>query len=166
MTLNIAQLREHVAAHFPHAKQVGDSIVRFTRDAGKEPFAVYYFDIAQDLPTTQETLTKYQDRVIGTHFFEGRTSLQWSNYLYFVTSGERLASSEVRRAKDLIERDRSYARKFVIAEEELDSVLAPSVIAPRADTGPHTNILSLWIDQLVAAGLDTAILSNDDLPKR
>ena len=116
MTLNLAQLRERVAARFPHVEQVDDSVIRFTRDAGKEPFAVYYFDIAQDLPQTQETLTKYQDRVIGTHYFEGKTSLQWSNYLYFVTSGERLASSEVRRAKELIERDRSYARKFVITE--------------------------------------------------
>jgi exonuclease SbcC len=165
MTLNLAQLRERVAARFPHVEQVDDSVIRFTRDAGKEPFAVYYFDIAQDLPQTQETLTKYQDRVIGTHYFEGKTSLQWSNYLYFVTSGERLASSEVRRAKELIERDRSYARKFVITEEELDSVLAPPVIAP-ADAGPRTNILSLWIDHLVEAGLETAILSNDDLPRR
>jgi len=148
MTLNIEKLREHVAMRFPDVEQVDDSIIRFTRNAGTLPFAVYYFDITQDLPATQERLTKYQDRVIGRHYFEGRKSLQWSNYLYFVTSGDRLASSEVRQAKELIESDRSYARKFVIAEEDVDSVLTPPVIAP-SEAGPRTNVLTVWIDRLV-----------------
>jgi len=165
MTLNIAQLRERVAARFSDVEQVEDSIIRSTKKSGELPFAVYYFDITEDLPGTQETLTKYQDRVIGSHYFEGRKSLQWSNYLYFITSGDRLASSDVRQAKELIEGDRSYARKFVISEEELESVLAPTVVAP-AETTPHASILSLWTDRLVEAGLDKAILSDDDLPTR
>jgi len=165
MTLNAFQLRERVAARFPDVEQVDDAIFRFTRQVGKLPFAVYYVDVAQDLPTTQEMLTKYQDRVIGRHYFEGEKSLQWSNYLYFVTSGDRLASSEGRQAKELIERDRSYARKFVISENELDSVLAPAVVEPPEAT-PHANILSVWTDRLVEAGLDRAILSDHDLPAR
>lgn len=167
MTINIAQLRERVAAEagFSAVEQVEDSIIRFTRKTGDLPFAVYYLDVAQVLPGTQETLTKYQDRVIGSRYFEGSKSLQWSNYLYFITSADRLASSKVRQAKELIERDRSYARKFVISEEELDSVLTPPVVVP-ADATTHVSILSVWTERLVEAGLDRAILSNDDLPKR
>jgi recombinational DNA repair ATPase RecF len=166
MTLEIAQLRKSVATRFPGAEQLDDSIIRFTRNHGELPFAVYYLDIGRDLPGTQEMLTKYQDRVIGGHYFEGRKSLQWSNYLYFVISGDRLASSEVRQAKELIERDRSYARKFVISEEELDSVLTPPAVAPPADATPQASILSLWTNRLVEAGLDKAILSDHDLPTR
>lgn len=165
MTLSISEVRDRVAARFPDVEEVDDSVLRFTRRAGKAPFAVYYLDIAQDLPGTPESLTKYQDRVIGSHYFEGTKSLQWSNYVYFVTTADRLASSEVRKAKDLIEGDRSYARKFVISEEELDSVLTPVVIAP-ADATPRANVLSVWIDRLVEAGLDGAILSDEDLPTR
>lgn len=165
MTLNIAQLRERVAALFSDVEQVEASIIRSTKKSGELPFAVYYFDVTEDLPGTQEALTRYQDRVIGSHYFEGKKSLQWSNYLYFITSGDRLASSEVRQAKELIEGDRSYARKFVISEEELDSVLAPTVVTP-AKTTPHASILSLWTDRLVEAGLDKAILSDHDLPTR
>jgi recombinational DNA repair ATPase RecF len=165
MTLSISQLRDRVAARFPDVEQVDESIIRFTRKAGEVPFAVYYLDIAQDLPRTQETLTKYQDRVVGSHYFDGKKSLQWSNYVYFVTSADRLASGEVREVKELIERDRSYARKFVISEDELDSVLTPVVVAP-ADATPRTNVLSVWVDRLVEAGLDGAVLSNDDLPTR
>ena len=166
MTLNISQLRDRVkAAHFSDVEQVDDSIIRFTRKAGKLPFAVYYFDVAQDLPETQETLTKYQDRVIGKHYFEGKKSLQWSNYLYFVTSRKRLAGEEVLQAKELIERDRSYARKFVISEEELETVLQPRAVEITAEA-PQANILSVWVDQLTDAGLARAILSDDDLPTR
>jgi exonuclease SbcC len=165
MTLDITQLRERIASQFPNAEQIDDSIIRFTRNAGDHPFAVCYFDIAQHIPESQKTLVEYLDRVIGSHYFDGDKSLQWSNYLYFVTSEERLSRNEVRKAKELIERDRTYARKFVISELELDSVLAPPVVTP-AESTPHTNILSLWTDRLIDAGLDTAVLSNDDLPKR
>jgi len=165
MTLNISQLRERVVARFSDVEQVDDSIIRFTRKAGELPFAVYYLDVAQDLPGTQEALTKYQDRVIGSRYFDGRKSLQWNNYLYFVTSADRLERSEVRKAKELIEHDRSYARKFVISEDELDWVLTPPVVA-LVDATPRANVLSTWTDRLVEVGLDRAILSNDDIPTR
>ena len=165
MISNITQLRERVAIMFPDVEQVGNSILRFTKGFEGSPYAVYYLDIAQDLPNSQETLTKYQDRVIGSHYFEGRKSLQWSNYLYFITSRDRLRSGEVIDAKELIERDRSYARKFVIPEEDLELVLTPPVITP-VEATPHAGILSIWTKQLVDADLDRSILSDDDLPTR
>lgn len=165
MTISVSQLRDRVAVLFPDVEQVDDSVIRFTKKVGDQPYAVYYLDIAHDLPNSQETLTKYQDRVIGRHYFEGRKSLQWSNYLYFITSRDRLVSGEVIDAKELIERDRNYARKFVIPEEDLALVLKPPVITP-AETTPHAGILSIWSEILVDADLDRAILSDDDLPTR
>jgi exonuclease SbcC len=165
MTLNIAQVRERVAKRFTDFEQVDDSVIRFTKKAGDQPFAVCYLDVAQDLPGTPEMLTKYQDRVIGRHYFEGGKSLQWNNYLYFITSSDRLKSDEARKAKELIERDRTYARKFVILEDELDLVLTQPLVLP-AEATHRTNVLSLWIDRLSDAGLDRAILSDDNLPKR
>jgi len=165
MSISISQLRKRVAEQFKDVEQVDESIIRYTRKLGDLPFAVYYLDVAEDLPGTSEKLTKYQDRVIGSHYFEGVKNLQWSNYLYFITDRQHLEKSEVRQAKEFIEGDRSYARKFVIAEDQLDSVLAPTVVGP-TEAFPQTNILSLWVDRLVEAGLDSAILSSDDLPKR
>ena len=166
MSISIGQLRERVAARFPDVEQVGDSIIRSVRRAGKKPFAVYYFDIAQNLPETQETLASYQDRVIGARYFEGEKSLQWSNYLFFITDRDFVENDKVRHAKELIERDRSYARKFVISEDELDSALAPAASPPTPDLTPHASILTLWTDRLIEAGLDKAVLSDDDLPAR
>ncbi|MRS04101.1 hypothetical protein EG832_12910, partial [bacterium] len=61
--------------------------------------------------------------------------------------------------------DRSYARKFVISEDELETVLKPLVVEP-CNGFPHANILSVWVDILTSAGLNRAILSDDDIPKR
>lgn len=165
MTINIARLRAKVADLFPDVEQVADSVIRFTKRVGDQPYSVYYFDIAQNLPNSQETLAKYQDQIIGSHYFEGKKSLQWSNYLYFITDRDRLKIPEVFNAKELIERDRAYARKFVISEEELEQVLVPPVITAAEDT-PQVSVLSTWSEQLANADLHKAIFSDDDLPTR
>jgi len=165
MTLSVSELQERVAAQFSDVQQVDESILRFTKKSGEKPFAVCYVDITDDLPGTIDTLSKYQDRVIGMHYFEGNKSLQWNNYLYFVTSEERLEKKEARQAKELIEGDRRYARKFVITEDEIESVLNPPVVA-HTDITPHANILSIWTERLAEAGLDDAILSDDPIPRR
>jgi len=165
MSLSISQLYDRVTVQFPDAEQVDDSIIRFTKKMGEQPYAVYYLDITQSLPDSQEELTAYQDRTIGSHYFEGSKSLQWSTYLYFITNYDSLKSDEMNVAKELIERDRSYARKFVIPEDELELILSPQVISQEA-AAPHAGILSIWTNHLIEANLDRAILSDDDLPTR
>lgn len=165
MSLNFNQIKERVADQFADMHQMGDSIIRFTKKADQEPYAVCYLDFTNDLPGTQEKLDKYQDSVIGQYYFDGRPSLQWSNYLYFIISKELLAKSEMQHAKGLIESDRSYARKFVITEKELDSILSPRpVVTP--DKAPNASIHSIWTDRLVNAGIDGAILSDKTMPAR
>ncbi len=165
MSLNFNEWKERFSTRFPDMRQVEDSIIRFTKTADQKPYAVYYLDFAKDLPITQEKLDKYQDRVIGRFYFEGPPSLQWSNYLYFITNEELLANNEVRQAKELIESDRNYARKFVITEKELDSIFSTRpVVTP--DTAPNASILSIWTDRLVDVGIDGAILSDKTMPAR
>ena len=165
MTVTASQLHSRVVARFPDAEQINDTVIRFTKKMEGNPYAVYYLDVAQNLPSSQEILTKYQDRIIGSHYFEGSKSLQWSNYLYFITSREQLKRGEVIDAKDLIERDRNYARKFVIPEDEIDQILKPPVIAP-TELAPHEGILSIWASSLADAGLDAVIFSDNNLPAR
>ncbi|MBC8553520.1 MAG: AAA family ATPase, partial [Candidatus Brocadiales bacterium] len=165
MSLNIIQVKERFIAQYPDMQQVDDTIIRFTKRVDQIPYAIYYLDFSEDIPKTEEKLSKYQDRVIGRYYFEGRPSLQWSNYLYFIASQELLNKMEVKQAKEFIESERSYARKFVITEEELNTILTPlSVLSP--DAAPHDSIYSIWVDRLVNAGIDRAILSDDNLPAR
>ncbi|MEI6654297.1 MAG: AAA family ATPase [Verrucomicrobiota bacterium] len=167
MTINISKLRDRIEAGigFSEVEQVSESILRAVRKAGDLPFAVYYFDIAQHIPTSKEILLQYQDTVIGSRYFDGQKSLQWNNYLYFITSKHSLYTEEFRKIKSWIERDRSYARKFIITELELEIVFRPPIVAPADDVLP-SSIRSVWMDILVRNGLEAAVLSDKDLTTR
>ena len=115
--LSLTKLRDRMRPRFPDVEQVEESVIRFTRRLEDRPFAVYYVDISPNLPSTLEALTSYQDRVIGKRYFDGRKSLQWSNYLYFIVADEQSTTDAVSKARELIEQDRTYARKRVITEK-------------------------------------------------
>src|SRR4051812_22401719 len=100
--LSFNQLKQQVSARFSDSQTIEDNVIRFVRKSNDRPFAVCYLALNQDLPSDEDELTKYQDRVVGTLYFEGAKSLQWSNYLYFITSSQRLATAKVQRAKDWI----------------------------------------------------------------
>ena len=66
MTLDIARLRKRVATKFPNVEQVEDSILRFTKGLEGTPYAVYYLDIAQDFPSSQEMLTRVRANFVSS----------------------------------------------------------------------------------------------------
>src|SRR5262245_54068264 len=153
MTISIKQLRERLSSRYPDIEQIGQSVVRFTRRAGDRPFAVYYVDVAPQLPSTPAALDDYQDNVVGKRYFEGSKSLQWSNYLFLLVENQLAWTEAVQKTKDLIERDRKYARKFVVTEDELDSAISPPSVRPIARP-VSPNILNVWMNLLAEANLD------------
>lgn len=159
-----AELAERVTARYPDALRIGDNVIQFTRRAGSRPFAVYYLDCKSDIPRSPDELRSYQDRIIGRRYFEGSSSLQWNNYLYFVANDDRLNASDTARIRELLEQDRTYARKFLIGEAELDNVLGPDVVKPGETT--ETSVLSIWNNTLAQAGLGRAVWGDLDVPKR
>lgn len=165
MTLNINQLQSRMESRFSDVARVDNSVIRFTRRVKGKTFAVYYVGVDDHLPSTRDELSAYQDRIIGNHYFDGQKSLQWSNYLYFVVSNDLLKSAQVRKVKEIIEDDRTYARKFVITEDELDLAIEPPKLHP-SDSLPHAGILSTWMTELTNANLDQVILSDESLRAR
>ena len=154
MTLSIDVLRNRLQPRFPDLEQVGDSVVRFTRKAKERPFAVCYVDVSIELPESREALDAYQDKVVGRHFFDGEQSLQWSTYLFFVVDPERLSRGPFRATKELIERDRRYARKYVVTEKQLDEAITlPSL--RNADGQIDAGILTTWTTILSEANLES-----------
>lgn len=160
----VAQLQAQIAKQFPNAAIIGDRAVRIEKTSGDAPYAVLYFDANDELPTDDEALRDYVDNLIGPDYFRGPKSLQWSNYLYFLTKKAYLNTQEGVRAKQLVEADRRYARKFVIPEEDLERVL--STPAASQNSGKRSTVFTAWIEELEKAGLDGAILGDDDMPTR
>lgn len=163
--LSFIQLQRRVSAHFSDFQTLEENVIRFVRRSNDRPFAVYYLALNQDLPSNEDELAKYQDRVVGSLYFEGTKSLQWSNYLYFITSSQRLATSKVQRAKEWIENNRSYARKFVVSDQEVDEILSPPIAAPEGESA-SPSVISVWTQELQARGLHKAIFNDDGMPSR
>ncbi|MBX9692622.1 MAG: AAA family ATPase, partial [Cyanobacteria bacterium] len=105
-------------------------------------------------------LSDYQERIVAGRYFQGRKSLQWNNYLFFVVDTE-----PEQTVKQLVERDRRYARKLVLSEPELDNALTPPTFKV-SDAVIKTDILTTWTDILAASNLDRAILNDENMPRK
>lgn len=165
MSITLDQLQEKVKSFYPEVQRVGDTALRYTRKTDQSVFAVYYLDVGDDLPQTREKLHEYLDRVVGQRYFEGASSLQWNSYLYFIRSHDRLKKTATQKVKELVEQDRAYARKFVISESELDSVLCPKTLEAG---GPDrtSDAISQWISILKEINMVEAVFGEHTLPDR
>ena len=160
MTVSHEYLCNKLAPRFPDLKQVGDSVIRFERKASGRPFAVCYVDVSAEIPDSPAALSAYLDRVVARHYFDSDKSLQWSNYLFFLVD-----TLPTPAARAIVERDRKYARKFVLTEPELHTALSPPSFQV-SEAAVRTDILATWTGMLAAANLDKAILNDENLPKR
>ncbi len=158
--LTIDALNSRFSGHFSSFEPVGDSVARFVRSSEGHAFAVYYVDVSERIPNSMEELDAYQDSVIASRYFQGPKSLQWSHYLFFVVS--TAVPGEIR---ELVERDRKYARKFIVNEQELTSALTPPKFQI-AEGVVDASVLSTWTELLAESNLDHAVFNNDSLPQR
>lgn len=71
-----------------------------------------------------------------------------------------LASSDGRHAKALIEQDRNYARKSVVSESDLESILTYSQFSPVAP--PTADVLAIWTQKLDEVHLYKAVFGFGD----
>jgi DNA repair protein SbcC/Rad50 len=163
--ISVEALKAQIEKRFPKAEIVGSTAVRFVRETRDTPYAVCYVDLNTNFPHHDTELASYLDELVGPRYFNEAKSLQWNNYLYFVTTPDRLATKEGREAKREVENDRRYARKFVITEDDLPHVISPATVTSTAIALP-ANVFSTWMKQLEEVGLDGVILSDDSMPTR
>lgn len=160
MTVSLERIRSKLSPHFPSLEQIDDNVLRFERKSHDQAFAVCYVDVSTQIPSDMRLLNDYQERIIASRYFQGGKSLQWNNYLFFVVDAE--PSQAIRL---LVERDRRYARKFVLSEPELDTALAPPTYKV-SDEVITTDILNIWTNLLAESNLDRAILNDETMPRR
>ena len=158
--ITIDTLESRFSGRFSSFDRITESVARCVRSNQGRAFAVYYIDVSERLPASIAELDEYQDRIVASRYFEGGKSLQWSHYLYFVVS--QTVPSEVRT---LVERDRKYARKFVVDEQELESALTPPAFQV-AEGVVDASVFNNWSGLLVESNLDHAVFSGDSLPQR
>src|SRR6202035_3854570 len=134
MTINSQQAIETVRAHLDNIEAVEDGIVRAVKRLGGEPYAVFYVDFSGRIVERADDLAQFQDRILGKHYFDTENDLRWNSYLLLLVDQSELNAPNVAKARETLEGDRNYARKFVIAQEELDSRLDSRILSGDAPT--------------------------------
>ena len=147
--IDVDRARRTLESRYDRLTEVSKYIFRATDTYESRAYAVRYFDLQDALVTTARELVKYQDALLGRDYFspEAASDLRWNYYLYFVTSRANWEETSFANARATIESDRQYARKHVVAEEELESLLAVKHFADDLRPLPP-DPFSIWIESL------------------
>lgn len=158
--MNFQSAREKLGRKLTNVSEVAVGVLRGIRRNNERDVAAYVFDLNNRLPDTVGELSSYLDEVMGPVYFDKDASpdLRWNNYLYFVVDNGSDGNPAFRATKRNVESDRSYARKFVINEEDLDRVLDElDSVAVVDESLAATDIIRVWSDGLSAVGLEDVL---------
>jgi DNA repair exonuclease SbcCD ATPase subunit len=160
--INAHQVETMLRGRYPDLEDVSPGVFRGIDRFGAREYAIRYFDLNDRLATTAASLKRYQEEVLSPMYFstEVATDLRWSHYLYFVTSDEEAARVEFGRLKATIEADREYARKQVVREGDVPTLLAKG--SPAAPGGAlPVDLATTWSQTLEQHGL--GFILDDDI---
>lgn len=135
-------------------REVDESVVRGEKRLGQQAYAVAYVDFADDVVGRSEHLREFQERVLGDEFFETQSDLRWNKYLYFVAGPKSIASPHFDEARAVIEADKDYARKRVVSEKDLESLLGGAKLFEPVTTDRAYDVLDEWETRLTPKNLD------------
>jgi DNA repair protein SbcC/Rad50 len=158
--MNLQSAREKLGQKLADVSEVAAGVLRGVRRNGQRDVAAYVFDLNNRIPETVGSLSDYLDEVMGPAYFDrdAAPDLRWNNYLYFVVDKGVAASPAFQATKQYVETDRSYARKFVVVEDELDRVLSElDSVAVVEESSGVTDVIQAWSDRLGAAGLEDVL---------
>lgn len=133
---------------------VDDFVVRGEKKLGEQTYAVAYVDFADEVVERSLHLRDFQERILADDFFDTPGDLRWNKYLYFVAGPNSKANPQFAAAKAAIEADKDYARKRVISQDDLESLLGGPKLFEAAEHGSTYDVLTDWRQRLSAAGLE------------
>jgi exonuclease SbcC len=133
---------------------VDDSVVRGEKKFGDQTYAVAYVDFADEVVERSLHLRDFQERILADDFFDAPGDLRWNKYLYIVAGPNSKANPQFEAAKAAIEADKDYARKRVISQDDLESLLGGPKLFDAAEHGSAYDVLTDWRQRLSAAGLE------------
>jgi chromosome segregation protein len=146
--------RQKIIGLLGDVKDVEDAVVRAERHHNDKCYAVAYFDLADNVVGRAKELHDFQERILGNDFFGTPGDLRWNKYLYIVAGPKSLDQDGFEKAKVAIESDKDYARKRVVSEEELETVLGAAKHFTPSNAGKDFNVIAEWEKRLAAADLD------------
>lgn len=149
-------VREKVMEKLTHAIDLGNGVLRGDRRHHDKIFATAYIDLSDNIIERSRNLAKFQEELLGESFFEGEGNQRWNSYLYFWAGPKSTEDAGFQEAKDRIEHDRHYARKFVLTEEDLLNRIGD--ISPGSPkTVVRDDALARWSERLRQTSLEVVL---------
>ncbi|KDC75352.1 AAA family ATPase [Bordetella bronchiseptica] len=133
---------------------VDDSVMRGEKKLGEETYAVAYIDFADKVVERSQHLRNFQERILADDFFDSPGDLRWNKYLYIIAGPKSKENPQFSAAKAIIEADKDYARKRVISEADLESLLGGAKLFESAERDDVYDVLSDWRQRLAAGKLE------------
>jgi exonuclease SbcC len=157
--INIETFRSKLSEHFTNPRIIGQDVLRCEEnDAQGRLFALHYFAMTKDLAQAANNLAEFQDEVLGNTYYETQGDLRWSHYLYFIIDEGVLTSPEALKEKVRIEANQSYARKFVLTNQQFIYNLAQRELSVSAsENGTENDIINRWTSRLMDGNLDVVL---------
>lgn len=149
--------RKKVAGLLGGIEQIDDAVLRGERRYDDKTFAVAYVDFADDVVGRAKGLRAFQERILGDGYFSSPGDLRWNKYIYIVAGPHSQQQEGFQKAKSAIEADEEYARKRVVSEDELESVLGASHYFTADGNVQEFDIVAEWGHMLAAAALDAVL---------
>jgi DNA repair protein SbcC/Rad50 len=147
-----ATVRRTITEKLIRVQDLGNGVLRGERVYQGKTFATAYIDLSDHVVERADDLTMFQERLLGNEFFKADGDQRWNSYLYFWAGPNSRNHENFSKAKAHIEGDRHFARKFVLAEEDLLGRLDD--IAARAPSALVTTDASVqWEELLHGAAL-------------
>lgn len=147
--------REALSHLLVDIQDIDESVVRGEKRLGSQTYAVAYVDLADAVVARSQNLREFQERILGDDFFDATGDLRWNKYLYIVAGPNSMADATAfATAKTTIEADKDYARKRVVSEDELESLLGGAALFEPTSASQAANVLSDWERRLSANELD------------
>jgi DNA repair protein SbcC/Rad50 len=155
MTMQVLETaRQKVAQLLGGVQDVEEAVVRGERLHQGKCFAVAYVDLADDVVGRAQGLREFQERILGQDYFNSPGDLRWNNYIYIVAGPKSVEQPNFRRAKAVIEADEDFARKRVVTEDELASVLGAAQYFTASASAHEFDIVGEWSKLLAEAHID------------
>lgn len=150
--INQARFADKLKARFGPVSEVRPGIFRTSERYGEREYAVWYFDLTGNVGEASSHLREYQEDLMAETFFgpESPADLRWNHYLYFIADEEEVKDPAFHDAKVRVETDRTYARKAVLTEKELDVMFAGAEMGPAR---APMDIANQWAQRLDTLGL-------------
>ena len=149
---DVTTVLEIIKKQFSSIQDLGKGLFRCERSYSGKVFATVYFDISDDVVKRANNLHDFQEGLLGADFFKVNVDRRWNNYLYFWAGPKSKKDSKFSEAKSSIEKDRHFARKFVLSADELSGHLC-SISSQTSQPHISEDASVRWGELLTSASL-------------